>query len=99
MFSHEKEVSAIGFTSTDESPGQLVRPDISPTLELALTIVYTLLYTFLFVFVYVQLWLILPNLPPVSPRGGEMEGDTGRPAALYLPRQTRRYQGPVTARH
>ncbi|CAL8283488.1 unnamed protein product [Gadus morhua 'NCC'] len=59
MFSHEKEVSAIGFTSTDESPGQLVRPDISPTLELALTIVYTLLYTFLFVFVYVQLWLIL----------------------------------------
>ncbi|XP_030210439.1 integral membrane protein GPR137C [Gadus morhua] len=59
MFSHEKEVSAIGFTSTDESPGKLVRPDISPTLELALTIVYTLLYTFLFVFVYVQLWLIL----------------------------------------
>ncbi|XP_056443799.1 integral membrane protein GPR137C [Gadus chalcogrammus] len=59
MFSHEKEVSAIGFTSTAESPGQLVRPDISPTLELALTIVYTLLYTFLFVFVYVQLWLIL----------------------------------------
>ena len=60
MFSPEKEVSAKGFTSAAESPGgQLVRPDISPTLELALTVVYTLLYTFLFVFVYVQLWLIL----------------------------------------
>ncbi|CAL8289561.1 unnamed protein product [Lota lota] len=59
MFSPEKEVNAKGFTSTAKSPEQLVRPDISPTLELSLTIVYTLLYTFLFVFVYVQLWLIL----------------------------------------
>ncbi|XP_056157387.1 integral membrane protein GPR137C [Lampris incognitus] len=59
MFSPKNGVNFNMFTSVKESPDQLLRSDISPTLELSLTVVYTVFYSLLFIFVYLQLWLIL----------------------------------------